>query len=249
MPITVLVVDDSKLARIVVGKTLKALRPDWERVEASNADQALSSFDAKQIDLALIDYNLPGRNGLELVAVLRARNREMLIAIITANVQDEVYCGRSEHEHRHRHQADHRRRAAHLSLRGNVADRRVRRLMEEDVVLNEPERDALIELVNIGVGRAATSLRKMVGKPVLLSCCWSESCGSFMRRTPDEAANLWASSTQPRSSSPAVEALYVRRHRRDAPPPVRKWQAGRAWQNAPRARRGDRCLPWQTVPW
>lgn len=38
-----------------------------------------------------------------------------------------------------------------------------------DVTLDELERDALTELVNIGVSRAAVSLRKMVGKQVLLS--------------------------------------------------------------------------------
>jgi chemotaxis protein CheC len=36
-------------------------------------------------------------------------------------------------------------------------------------LLNELERDALTELVNIGVSRAASSLRKMVGGEVLLS--------------------------------------------------------------------------------
>lgn len=38
-----------------------------------------------------------------------------------------------------------------------------------DLTLDELERDALTELVNIGVSRAAASLRKMVGKQVLLS--------------------------------------------------------------------------------
>jgi chemotaxis protein CheC len=43
--------------------------------------------------------------------------------------------------------------------------------MTEDppVVLNEIERDALAELVNIGVSRAASSLRVMVGREILLS--------------------------------------------------------------------------------
>lgn len=35
--------------------------------------------------------------------------------------------------------------------------------------LTELERDALAELANIGVSRAAASLRKMVGQQVLLS--------------------------------------------------------------------------------
>jgi chemotaxis protein CheC len=38
-----------------------------------------------------------------------------------------------------------------------------------DVTLSELERDALTELVNIGISRAAVSLRKMVGEQVLLS--------------------------------------------------------------------------------
>ena len=37
------------------------------------------------------------------------------------------------------------------------------------VDLTELERDALAELANIGVSRAAANLRKMVGKQVLLS--------------------------------------------------------------------------------
>ncbi|MFD1612366.1 chemotaxis protein CheX [Sphingomonas tabacisoli] len=39
----------------------------------------------------------------------------------------------------------------------------------EQVTLNELEHDALTEIVNIGVSRAAASLRKMIGDQVLLS--------------------------------------------------------------------------------
>jgi len=42
-------------------------------------------------------------------------------------------------------------------------------MSEIDIELDELERDALTELVNIGVSRAAASLRKMVHKQVLLS--------------------------------------------------------------------------------
>lgn len=93
MPITVLIVDDSKLARIVAGKTMTALQPDWQRVEAGDADQALGIVRSQKIDLALLDYNMPGRNGLELAAELRALHADMPIAIITANIQDEVQEG------------------------------------------------------------------------------------------------------------------------------------------------------------
>lgn len=42
-------------------------------------------------------------------------------------------------------------------------------MIPESVVLAELERDALTEIVNIGVSRAASSLRKMIGDQVLLS--------------------------------------------------------------------------------
>jgi CheY-like chemotaxis protein len=90
MTVTVLIVDDSKLARIVTAKNVHALQPDWDRVEASNADEALSVVAARKVDLALLDYNMPGKNGLELAGELRALYPTMPLAVITANVQDEI---------------------------------------------------------------------------------------------------------------------------------------------------------------
>ena len=88
--VTVLLVDDSKLARIVAGKTIAALHPDWARIEASNADEALDMVKAHAVDVAVLDFNMPGKDGLELAAELRATYPHMPIAIITANVQNEI---------------------------------------------------------------------------------------------------------------------------------------------------------------
>ena len=90
MAITVLIVDDSKLARIVAGKAVAALQPDWARAEAGNAEEAMARLEAGGIDLALLDYNMPGKDGLTLAAEMRALHPSMPIAVITANVQDEV---------------------------------------------------------------------------------------------------------------------------------------------------------------
>lgn len=90
MNTTVLIVDDSKLARIVVGKAVAALQPDWQRVEAGNADEAVAVFAAQPVDVVIIDYNMPGRDGLDLAEELRERFPEMPIAVATANIQDEI---------------------------------------------------------------------------------------------------------------------------------------------------------------
>jgi CheY-like chemotaxis protein len=90
MTVTIMVVDDSKLARIVVGKAISALQPDWVKVEAGNADEAMKLVGAQPIDVAVLDFNMPGRDGLALATELRAAYPTMPIAIITANIQDEV---------------------------------------------------------------------------------------------------------------------------------------------------------------
>jgi CheY-like chemotaxis protein len=90
MAITILIVDDSKLARIVAGKAVAKLQPDWTRLEAANADEAIAKMQTIKVDVMLLDYNMPGRDGLDFAAELRELHPGMPIAVITANVQDEV---------------------------------------------------------------------------------------------------------------------------------------------------------------
>ena|SRR5690242_20713423 len=90
MTFRVLIVDDSKLARMAVAKALTALKPDWTRVEATNADEALALAHQASFDVALLDFNMPGRDGLTLAAELRDLDQDMPIAIITANLQAEI---------------------------------------------------------------------------------------------------------------------------------------------------------------
>lgn len=90
MAYRVLIVDDSRLARMSVAKALNGLHPDWERLEASNADEALALARAEPVDVALLDFNMPGRDGLTLAAELRSLRPDMPVAVITANLQREV---------------------------------------------------------------------------------------------------------------------------------------------------------------
>lgn len=90
MTVTVLIVDDSKLARIVVGKALAQLQPEWRKIEAGSAAQALEVIEDQAPDVALLDFNMSEKDGLELAAELRVLLPDMPIAIITANIQDEI---------------------------------------------------------------------------------------------------------------------------------------------------------------
>lgn len=90
MGLSVLIVDDSKLARMVATGILSRLRPDWRISEAENAEAALARLTAEGADLVLIDYNMPGTDGLVLAARIREMNPETPIGIISANAQDSI---------------------------------------------------------------------------------------------------------------------------------------------------------------
>lgn len=90
---TILIVDDSKLARIVIRRALAALESDWKIVEASSADTAMAALSAEPIHAALIDYNMPGKNGLEVLEDIRALYPSLPVALTTANVQDAILEG------------------------------------------------------------------------------------------------------------------------------------------------------------
>lgn len=86
----VLVVDDSKLARMAVAKALSALHPDWVRLEAANASEALTRVKEDAPDFVLLDFNMPGQDGVALAADLRKLNPGIHVAVISANQQTEV---------------------------------------------------------------------------------------------------------------------------------------------------------------
>ena len=71
----VLLADDHALVRAGIRALLAGL-PDVESVvEAGDGQEALTVLRETKPDLALIDIAMPGLNGLELAARLRARRR------------------------------------------------------------------------------------------------------------------------------------------------------------------------------
>ncbi|QJP13249.1 response regulator [Starkeya sp. ORNL1] len=86
----VLIVDDSKLARMAIGRALTRLYPDWTQLEAKNADEALELARTASVDIALLDFNMPGRDGLQLAAELQHVAPNAIIALVSANSQNEI---------------------------------------------------------------------------------------------------------------------------------------------------------------
>src|ERR1700733_552781 len=90
MPYKLLIVDDSKLARMSAAKALSVLYPDWTRLEPANADEALSLARETAFDVALLDFNMPGRDGLQLASGLLELRRATPLAVVSATHQEEI---------------------------------------------------------------------------------------------------------------------------------------------------------------
>ncbi len=86
----ILVVDDSLLARIMLKKFVSKVKPDAVIIEGKDGSDALAKVNGIMIDIALLDYNMPGMSGLDLAKILKEMNDRIKIALITANIQDHI---------------------------------------------------------------------------------------------------------------------------------------------------------------
>jgi two-component system, NarL family, invasion response regulator UvrY len=81
----ILVVDDHELLRRGLRSILTSAFPeDLTLVEAVDAREALAAVQKQACDVALVDINLPGRGGLELLQDLRGLHPQMPVIVLSA---------------------------------------------------------------------------------------------------------------------------------------------------------------------
>ena len=87
---TIMIIDDTMLARAMLTKYVSQLRPNWVISQAKDGNDALAKAKSTSFDVALIDYNMPGINGIELARILKIQFPAINMALITANIQDYI---------------------------------------------------------------------------------------------------------------------------------------------------------------
>ncbi len=85
---TLLIVDDSRVSRMLIRTLVAKHRPGWTLREASSADEALEQLDGQLPDYVTMDINMPGMLGTD-AAERMAHDHpgRMRIALFSANVQ------------------------------------------------------------------------------------------------------------------------------------------------------------------
>ena len=87
----ILVVDDSRVSRMLIRTIINHVNPDATVIEAKDGKDALAKIEATNITMATVDLNMPGDiNGLDLASELRGRFLNAKISLLTANIQEAV---------------------------------------------------------------------------------------------------------------------------------------------------------------
>ena len=87
---TILVVDDSRVSRMLIRAIISQADPQAQVIEASNGDEALAKTETVSVTMATLDLNMPGMDGLSLAVKLLERHPEAKIGLLTANIQEIV---------------------------------------------------------------------------------------------------------------------------------------------------------------
>jgi DNA-binding response OmpR family regulator len=82
-PARILVVDDEPNVRLVLRTTLES--SGYLTIEAEDGAAALRSLDQTHCDLALLDLNMPGMGGMQVLERLRQSNHDVPVVIVTAH--------------------------------------------------------------------------------------------------------------------------------------------------------------------
>lgn len=85
---TLLIVDDSRVSRMIIRAMVLERKPDWLVLEASNGEEAIQSAEQNTPNCITMDLNMPGIDGLQTSERILQKNPAIKIAVFTANVQD-----------------------------------------------------------------------------------------------------------------------------------------------------------------
>ena len=84
-----LIVDDSRAMRLILGRFM--VEAGFEVLEAEDGRDALQKLGSDQeFDLALVDWNMPNMNGIELVQAIRADPRLQNMQIMMVTTESEM---------------------------------------------------------------------------------------------------------------------------------------------------------------
>ena len=88
LPRKLLIVDDSKVSRMRIRAFFATHCPQWVIQEAASGDEAVGMAAKDQPNFVTMDVNMPGMSGFETAQLILARNADIRVVMLTANIQE-----------------------------------------------------------------------------------------------------------------------------------------------------------------
>ena len=88
-PINILVADDMAFMRNILMKELRVYGYD-NVLEASNGTDALKKFQLNKVHMAMLDINMPNKNGVEVLKEIRSSDSDVFVVMISADNSTDV---------------------------------------------------------------------------------------------------------------------------------------------------------------
>lgn len=83
-----LIVDDSKVSRMVIKARILDVHPEWQIIEAASGNEAIELVDVDTPEYCTMDINMPGILGTDAAEQILAKHPQMRIVIFSANIQE-----------------------------------------------------------------------------------------------------------------------------------------------------------------
>ena len=84
---SVLVVDDSRVARMLIRNMILSIHPHWIITEVASGKEAIEYANVETPNYITMDFNMPDMNGIEASEQILRHAPQTIIALFTANVQ------------------------------------------------------------------------------------------------------------------------------------------------------------------
>ncbi len=164
--VTILIIDDSRLSRNLLKHYILSEYEDIEILEESEAKKGLETYLGKNPPLTFLDLTMPEMDGFEFLKRVKEKGKKGKIAVLSADVQEisratalelgaDVFIPKPI--------------KANLPAINAIIDKVQADFGVGGLDFNTEQTDAIAEIINIGVGKAAESLSQITGEAVKLS--------------------------------------------------------------------------------
>ncbi len=147
-PLEILIIDDDEVDRMALKRALKGTNFAVSIVEAKDADAALQELEENEFNCIFLDYNLPGRNGLELAKQIRGQGIKVPLIVLTGQGNEQtavelMKAGVSDYLPKNKLSSEAIARLMHSSIRMHKAE-----VIVEEVNQSLRENNRLLEKQN-----------------------------------------------------------------------------------------------------